>query len=429
MFRGVLHSQAGASGSSGGTVVNSVTGTPNRITVTPTIGNVVVDIASTYVGQTSITTLGTITTGTWHGAVITGQYGGTGVANTGQTINLGSPSTGYVLTSDVSGNASWQAPASGGGITTLAANSGSATGSTVTISASGNGSSVTTSASGATLTLNLSDANTNIFLGVGAGNGSISGNLNVAIGNLTGSAMTSGSSNVYIGQYVAQTGRGGSNSVGIGNSALQQNVGGDANVCIGSGSLSQQTGAGAGNICLGYNSGYNCTSTESTNIFIGSRGVNGQSNSTIIGYLNQSSGLTSTQTKCYIDGIAGVTVSSTAAVLVNTSTGQLGTVISSARFKENIQDMDDASSFIHKLRPVKFTLKAHPEYGQQTGLIAEEVYKVAPQLVIVDVQGRPDSVKYHDLPVLLLNELKKLKNELNEIKSQLDSYKNDEKNL
>lgn len=69
--------------------VLSVTGTANRITVSPTTGNVVVDIAATYVGQASITTLGTITTGTWNAGVIAGQYGGTGVANTGKTITLG----------------------------------------------------------------------------------------------------------------------------------------------------------------------------------------------------------------------------------------------------------------------------------------------------------------------------------------------------
>jgi hypothetical protein len=63
----------------------NVVGTSNRITVNPDS----IDIASTYVGQTSITTLGTIATGTWQGSVIAGEYGGTGVANTGKTITLG----------------------------------------------------------------------------------------------------------------------------------------------------------------------------------------------------------------------------------------------------------------------------------------------------------------------------------------------------
>lgn len=62
-----------------------VVGTANRITVNPDS----IDIASTYAGQSSITTLGTIGTGTWQGSVIAGVYGGTGVANDGKTITLG----------------------------------------------------------------------------------------------------------------------------------------------------------------------------------------------------------------------------------------------------------------------------------------------------------------------------------------------------
>ena len=69
--------------------VISVAGTSNRISVSPTTGNLVVDIDAAYVGQSSITTLGTIGTGIWQGTVVAGQYGGTGVANTGKTITLG----------------------------------------------------------------------------------------------------------------------------------------------------------------------------------------------------------------------------------------------------------------------------------------------------------------------------------------------------
>lgn len=58
--------------------VSSVSGTTNRITVSPTTGATVVDIAATYVGQTSITTLGTIATGTWNGTAIGPTFGGTG---------------------------------------------------------------------------------------------------------------------------------------------------------------------------------------------------------------------------------------------------------------------------------------------------------------------------------------------------------------
>jgi hypothetical protein len=67
-----------------GNTLNAV-GTANRISISADA----IDIAATYVGQTSITTLGTIGTGTWQGTVIAGQYGGTGVNNAGKTITLG----------------------------------------------------------------------------------------------------------------------------------------------------------------------------------------------------------------------------------------------------------------------------------------------------------------------------------------------------
>ena len=59
----------------------TMTGTSNRITITNgdgVSGNPTFDIAATYVGQTSITTLGTIATGTWNGTAIGSTFGGTG---------------------------------------------------------------------------------------------------------------------------------------------------------------------------------------------------------------------------------------------------------------------------------------------------------------------------------------------------------------
>lgn len=88
--------------------VLSVSGTTNRIAVSPTTGNVVVDIDSAYAGQTSIVNLGTVLFGTWNATVITGQYGGTGVANTGLTIDLSGGATTKILKSDSSGNGTWQ---------------------------------------------------------------------------------------------------------------------------------------------------------------------------------------------------------------------------------------------------------------------------------------------------------------------------------
>lgn len=78
-----------AANGSAGSGVNSVAGTTDRITIGGTASDPVVDIAATYVGQSSITTLGTIGTGTWNGSIVTGTYGGTGVNNGSNTITLG----------------------------------------------------------------------------------------------------------------------------------------------------------------------------------------------------------------------------------------------------------------------------------------------------------------------------------------------------
>jgi hypothetical protein len=94
------------------------------------------------------------------------------------------------------------------------------------------------------------------------------------------------------------------------------------------------------------------------------------------------------------------------AVLVS-STDQLGIAVSSARFKDNIEDMNDISSGLLKLRPVTFNYTVGDDKSVQTGLIAEEVAQVMPELVVLDKEGLPQTVKYHDLPALLLNELQK----------------------
>ncbi len=89
------------------------------------------------------------------------------------------------------------------------------------------------------------------------------------------------------------------------------------------------------------------------------------------------------------------------------SAGQLGTVSSSARFKEEISDMAEASSGLLKLRPVSFRYKGQAGDRKQFGLIAEEVEEVLPELVVCDSSGGPETVLYHEMPAMLLNELQK----------------------
>ena len=107
--------------------------------------------------------------------------------------------------------------------------------------------------------------------------------------------------------------------------------------------------------------------------------------------------------KAYICGINGIAVTG-AAVLVSAS-DQLGITVSSRRFKDNIEDMGDYSSSILNLRPVTFTMKGDQQIVP--GLIAEEVAEVMPDLVVYSASGDISSVKYHELPAMLLNELQK----------------------
>ena len=104
------------------------------------------------------------------------------------------------------------------------------------------------------------------------------------------------------------------------------------------------------------------------------------------------------------------------------SNGQLGTVSSSRRYKEDIADMGDASARIETLRPVTFRYKkpyANGEKPVQFGLIAEEVAETFPELAVFNAAGQPETVKYQDLTPLLLNEVQKLIAEKDELKKQL----------
>ena len=91
------------------------------------------------------------------------------------------------------------------------------------------------------------------------------------------------------------------------------------------------------------------------------------------------------------------------------STGHLGTVGSSGRFKEQIKPMGNASEAILALKPVTFRYKKEidPERTPEFGLVAEEVEKVDPDLVVRDANGKPYTVRYDAVNAMLLNEFLK----------------------
>ena len=113
--------------------------------------------------------------------------------------------------------------------------------------------------------------------------------------------------------------------------------------------------------------------------------------------------------RTFIGGIRGRATGMPDSVpVVIDSNGQLGTVNSSARFKKEIKDMNEASHNLLKLRPVTYRYKQSNDNGEnplEYGLIAEEVAGVYPELVAHSADGQIETVQYHKLIPMLLNEL------------------------
>ena len=156
---------------------------------------------------------------------------------------------------------------------------------------------------------------------------------------------------------------------------------------------------GSSNIALGANAGGNLT-IGNNNIDIGNAGVAAEANTVRVGTQG-------TQRRTFIAGISGVAVAGST-VVVNAS-GQLGIAASSERFKDEIKPMDKASESIFALQPVTFRYKKEidPTRTSQFGLVAEEVEKVDPALVVRDKEGKPYTVRYDQVNAMLLNEFLK----------------------
>ena len=173
---------------------------------------------------------------------------------------------------------------------------------------------------------------------------------------------------------------------------------------------------------MGAFAGRNLT-TGNSNIEIGAQGVANESFTIRIGDVGA-------QGPTYIAGIRGAAVASGVAVIVGTD-GQLGTVVSSARFKEAIKPMDRASEAILALKPVTFRYKREldPKGIPQFGLVAEEVEKVNPDLVARDSDGRANTVRYEAVNAMLLNEFLKEHRKVQELEAALARQQKDIKAL
>ena len=236
---------------------------------------------------------------------------------------------------------------------------------------------------------------------------------NCAFGAQSLLACVTGANNCAYGVQSLYSCTASSNSA-FGQASQQNTTSGTLNSSFGFGSLFFVT-SGSYNLALGEAAGNNYAAAESSNICLMNLGVLGESNIIRIGTQGNGNGQ---QNKAFIAGIRGVTtdVNNAVAVLIS-STGQLGTVSSSAKYKDNIKDLPESKE-IYSLRPVVFNYKKHAPESKSVGLIAEEVHKVMPQLVIYK-DNEPDTIKYADINIMMLAELIKLNKRVIELEKKL----------
>ena len=304
---------------------------------------------------------------------------------------------------------------------------------------------------------NFGTANT--FLGVGAGNVSMTGINNTGIGpsalTLTSSGFqntavgtsalnsnTTGANNVVIGSG-SMVGGAGSSNTAVGYSALNGNHDGGDNTAIGEQALIATNG-GRGNVAVGKLAGVtsvigNANVTGSNNVFIGfgsgpgtptqltnaiaigANAIVSQSNSMVLGTPATKVGIGTSTPTAALDVTGGLRLRSinagTGAPVVIDSAGNILQSASSIRYKTNIRKLEPSN--VLDLNPVRFQWKSTGQ--EDIGLIAEEVNKVTKDLVFFDNEGKPDGVKYDKVTLYLLDVVKEQQKQITELQAAVKS--------
>jgi hypothetical protein len=249
---------------------------------------------------------------------------------------------------------------------------------------------------------------------------------NTATGYRALFSNTTGTGNSATGFQALYNNTAGTGNTALGSQALQANTS-NSNTAVGRLALANNT-SGSSNIALGQNAGQNIT-TGAGNIDIGNAGGSGdngiirigniQSDAFIAGLAHFSPNATS------IAGIKGTVVTG-ATVLVSAS-GQLGVMGSSQRFKDDIKPMDKASEAILALKPVSFRYKSEidADGSRQFGLVAEDVAKVDPDLVVCDADGKVYTVRYEAVNAMLLNEFLKEHSKVQQLEANAANQQNE----
>ncbi len=283
-------------------------------------------------------------------------------------------------------------------------NTGVGAGTLLTNVGGGNGEGSQNTATGAGALLSNSTGFDNTANGAFALFSNTTGVANTATGDGALQSNTTGRDNTANGFNALHQNTTGDKNTANGLSALFNNVTGNQNTAIGYFAGLNLT-TGGNNVALGFNAGVSQT-TGTDNVYIGANmsGVAGESNA------------------CYVKSIFGQTTVSGIPVLIN-SNNKLGTTTSSKRFKEEIKAMDKSSEALFALNPVTFRYKKEidPTGTSQFGLVAEDVEKVNPDLVVRDQEGKPYSVRYDQVNAMLLNEFLKEHKKVEQQNGKLES--------
>ena len=253
----------------------------------------------------------------------------------------------------------------------------------------------------ATLFFNTTGSN-NTGIGTTALQSNTTGDFNTAIGMGALFSNTTGGFNTGVGEGVLHGNTTGSANTAVALDALSSNTTGNNNTAIGEDALNSNT-TGNGNTVAGFNSGFAVTTANNV-ICIGA-GIPGAN----------------ADNSCFIGSIFGATSSGGTAVFID-SNNKLGTSTSSKRFKEEIKPMNNASEALFSLKPVSFRYKQDidPDRKGQLGLIAEDVEKVNPDLIVRDKEGKPYSVRYDQVNAMLLNEFLKEHRKVEQLEKQIE---------
>ncbi len=232
------------------------------------------------------------------------------------------------------------------------------------------------------------------------------GEFNTAIGAAALQNNTAGLENTAIGYDALFSNTFGSRNIAIGSNALLFNTVGTDNTAIGRFVLRSNT-YGGGNTAIGSNALPNDT-TGSNNTVVGDAAGSGVTAATNVICIGAGVAGANVSNSCYIGSIFGQTSFGGSAVFINAN-GKLGTMTSSQRFKDDIKPMDNTSETLFTLKPVTFRYKKEIDSTgtSQFGLVAEDVEKVNPDLVVHDKDGKPYSVRYEQVNAMLLNEFLK----------------------